>query len=660
MSGLLLLEQTLNGVQLGVLLFLMASGLTLVLGIMNVVNLAHGSLFMLGAYFVVTFGEWTGSYSLAVVLAFAGCFLLGLFLEFLLMRRLYKLDHLYQVLCTFGVILILNESTRWIWGTQPLRSPIPPWLAGLVEVIPGVPYPIYRLVIIGLGLVVALMLYILIGHTRLGMMIRAGASNAVIAGAMGINLKLLFTIIFSFGAALAGLAGVAAAPILTVYAGVGDEILILSLVVIVIGGLGSVRGAFAGAMLVGVADTLGRAYFRQAMVIFLPPADADAVVPALTSMLVYSLMALILFFKPSGLLPAAHASQSRVIQPVPTIISHGEPETPGVASWRTGFVLAVSAFVLLFPAIASLADQPFWIDVVARILIFGIAALSLDFLLGYAGLVSFGHALYLGVGAYAVGILAFYGVTSGLVQWPLALLAATIIAAVVGTVALRTSGLFFLMITLALAQMFYYVAVGLYVYGGDDGLPLSSRSTFGGVVDLGNPIVFYYVVLAALGLAFYFSRRFLDARFGWVLRGAKSNPRRMVALGFPLFRYQLSAFVIAGVICAIAGILSANATVFVSPSLMHWTRSGDLIIMVALGGMQTLVGSIVGAFAFLGLERQVSVLTVHWQIAVGFMLIGVSLFLQDGLYPSLARVAASAHSAARTAVFRNRPSNGPN
>jgi branched-chain amino acid transport system permease protein len=635
-----------------VLLFLMASGLTLVLGIMNVINLAHGSLFMLGAYFVVTFHDWTGSYGLAVVLACAGCFLLGLVLEYLLIRRLYKLDHLYQVLCTFGVILILNEGTRWIWGTQPLRSSIPPWLAGVVEIIPGAPYPIYRLVIIGLGLVVALLLYLLIGHTRLGMMIRAGASNATIAGALGINLKLLFSIIFALGAALAGLAGVAAAPILTVYAGVGDEILILSLVVIVIGGLGSVRGAFVGAMLVGVADTLGRAYFRQAMVTFLPPSDADAIVPALTSMLVYGLMALVLFFKPSGLLPAAGANQSRVMQVVPLTVAQGQPDRQS-APWRAGFIASAAVLLFAFPMIATWAGNPFWMDVVVRILIFSIAALSLDFLLGYAGLVSFGHALFLGVGAYAVGILAFHGVTSGFIQWPIALLAAAIIAAVVGTVALRTSGLFFLMITLALAQMFYYVAVGLYVYGGDDGLVVPDRSTFGGVVNLQNPVVFYYVVLAALVSALYLSQRFLDARFGWVLRGAKSNPRRMVALGFPLFRYQLSAFIIAGVICAGAGILLANATEFVSPSVMHWTRSGDLIIMITLGGMQTLVGSVVGAFALLGLERHVSALTVHWQIVVGLLLIGVSLFLQDGLYPSLTRLAASAYGRARDVLGGN-------
>ncbi|MEA2957703.1 MAG: branched-chain amino acid transport system permease protein livM, partial [Alphaproteobacteria bacterium] len=469
MSGLLLLEQTLNGVQLGVLLFLMASGLTLVLGIMNVINLAHGSLFMLGAYFVVTFHVWTGSYALAVVLAVAGCFLLGLVLEFLLIRRLYKLDHLYQVLCTFGVILILNEGTRWIWGTQPLRSSIPPWLVGVVEIIPGAPYPIYRLVIIALGLVVALALYVLIGHTRLGMMIRAGASNATIAGALGINLKLLFAVIFALGAALAGLAGVAAAPILTVYAGVGDEILILSLVVIVIGGLGSVRGAFVGAMLVGVVDTLGRAYFRQAMVTFLPPSDADAVVPALTSMLVYGLMALVLFLKPSGLLPAPGINAARITQLAPTTPAQVQPDRLTVA-WRAGFVAVAAALLLAFPMIASWAGNPFWVDVVVRILIFSIAALSLDFILGYAGLVSFGHALFLGVGAYAVGILAFHGVTTGFIQWPLALLAAAIVAALVGTIALRTTGLFFLMITLALAQMFYYVAVGLYAYGGDDGL----------------------------------------------------------------------------------------------------------------------------------------------------------------------------------------------
>ena len=408
MSGLLLLEQTLNGVQLGVLLFLMASGLTLVLGIMNVINLAHGSLFMLGAYFVVTFHVWTGSYALSVVLAVAGCFLLGLVLEFLLIRRLYKLDHLYQVLCTFGVILILNESTRWIWGTQPLRSSIPPWLVGVVEIIPGAPYPIYRLVIIGLGLVVALSLYLLIGHTRLGMMIRAGASNATIAGALGINLKLLFAVIFALGAALAGLAGVAAAPILTVYAGVGDEILILSLVVIVIGGLGSVRGAFVGAMLVGVADTLGRAYFRQAMLTVLPPSDADAVVPALTSMLVYGLMALVLFLKPSGLLPAPGINPSRIMQLVPTTPVQIQPDRL-TAAWRAGFLAVAGAVLLAFPMIATWSGNPFWVDVVIRILIFSIAALSLDFILGYAGLVSFGHALFLGVGAYAVGILAFHG-----------------------------------------------------------------------------------------------------------------------------------------------------------------------------------------------------------------------------------------------------------
>ena len=656
MSGLLLLEQTLNGIQLGVLLFLMASGLTLVLGIMNVINLAHGSLFMLGAYFIVTFHDWTGSYGLAIVLAVAGCFLLGLVLEYLLIRRLYKLDHLYQVLCTFGVILILNESTRWIWGTQPLRSSIPPWFVGVVEIIPNAPYPIYRLVIIALGLIVALSLYLLIGYTRLGMMIRAGASNATIAGALGINLKLLFSIIFGLGAALAGLAGVAAAPILPVYAGVGDEILILSLVVIVIGGLGSVRGAFVGAMLVGIADTLGRAYFRQAMVAFLPPSDADAIVPALTSMLVYGLMALVLFFKPSGLLPAAGVDQSRVMQLVPSTVAQEQPDRR-TAAWRSGFVATAAAFLFAFPMIAIWTGNPFWIDVVVRILIFSIAALSLDFILGYAGLVSFGHALFLGIGAYAVGILAFHGVTSGFIQWPVALLAAATVAAVVGTVALRTSGLFFLMITLALAQMFYYVAVGLYVYGGDDGLVVPERSTFGGVVDLQNRIVFYYIVLAGLVSALYFSQRFLDSRFGWVLRGAKSNPRRMVALGFPLFRYQLSAFVIAGVICAGAGILLANATEFVSPSVMHWTRSGDLIIMIALGGMQTLVGSIVGAFSLLGLERHVSALTVHWQIVVGFLLIGVSLFLQDGLYPSLTRLAASAHGTAREALCRYSVSN---
>jgi branched-chain amino acid transport system permease protein len=288
MSALLLIEQGLNGVQLGIMLFLMAAGLTLVLGIMNLVNLAHGSLYMLGAYFAASLQQWTGSFAIAVLLAVPATALLGIAIEIVTLRTLYSRDHLDQVLCTFGLILFLNEMTRILWGGLPLRMTLPPALAGTVTLLPGIEYPAFRLAIIATGIVVALLLYLLIARTRLGMLIRAGASDRMMVGALGIDIKLLFTLVFGLGAALAGLAGMMAGPLLAVQVGMGDGVLILTLVVIVIGGIGSVRGAFVAAILVGLIDTFGR--------ILLPPALADIGI--------YVLMAAILFWRPQGLFPA--------------------------------------------------------------------------------------------------------------------------------------------------------------------------------------------------------------------------------------------------------------------------------------------------------------------------------------------------------------------
>jgi branched-chain amino acid transport system permease protein len=288
MSALLLIEQGLNGVQLGIMLFLMAAGLTLVLGIMNLVNLAHGSLYMLGAYFAASLQQWTGSFAIAVLLAVPATALLGIAIEIVTLRTLYSRDHLDQVLCTFGLILFLNEMTRILWGGLPLRMTLPPALAGTVTLLPGIEYPAFRLAIIATGIVVALLLYLLIARTRLGMLIRAGASDRMMVGALGIDIKLLFTLVFGLGAALAGLAGMMAGPLLAVQVGMGDGVLILTLVVIVIGGIGSVRGAFVAAILVGLIDTFGR--------ILLPPALADIGI--------YVLMAAVLFWRPQGLFPA--------------------------------------------------------------------------------------------------------------------------------------------------------------------------------------------------------------------------------------------------------------------------------------------------------------------------------------------------------------------
>src|SRR4029078_604927 len=303
---LFVLEQCLNGLQLGLLLFLVAAGLTLIFGIMDMVNLAHGSLYIVGAYFAATFVAWTGSFVAGAALALAATLVVGMVLEVVAIRPLYGRDHLDHVLGTFGLILFFNELVRIIWGPAGLRVPLPDWLNTSVPVLPGLQYPTYRIAIIVTALAVALFLYLLVMRTRLGMLIRAGASNREMAGALGVNIKLLYTLVFGLGAALAGLAGLMQAPILTVQIGMGENILILAFVVIIIGGIGSVRGAFIAAIMVGLLEVLGRGFLTDLLRLFMSARGASAVTPAITSMLVYLVMAVVLIVRPQGLFPVAN------------------------------------------------------------------------------------------------------------------------------------------------------------------------------------------------------------------------------------------------------------------------------------------------------------------------------------------------------------------
>src|SRR6516164_8903837 len=303
---LLLLEQCLNGLQFGLLLFLLAAGLTLVFGIMDLVNLAHGSLYMMGAYFAATFTAWTDSFVAGALLALLATLLLGMILEVVALRPLYGRDHLDHVLGTFGLILFFNELVRIVWGPAGLSLPLPTGLIYPVELLPGLFYTTYRIVIIVVALVVALFLYVLVMHTRLGMLIRAGASNREMTGALGININLLYTLVFGLGAALAGLAGLMQAPILTVQIGMGENILILAFVVIIIGGIGSIRGAFVAAIIVGLIDTIGRAFLPDLLRHVLSTNAAQTLGPSLSSMSIYLLMAAILVFRPEVLFPAAN------------------------------------------------------------------------------------------------------------------------------------------------------------------------------------------------------------------------------------------------------------------------------------------------------------------------------------------------------------------
>jgi branched-chain amino acid transport system permease protein len=302
---LLLIEQCLNGLQFGLLLFLLAAGLTLVFGIMDLVNLAHGSLYMLGAYFAATFVSWTDSFVIGAVLALGATLIVGMLMEVVALRRLYGRDHLDHVLGTFGLILFFNELVRVVWGPAGLSLPLPMWLISPIEILPGLFYPAYRIAIIVTALAAAVFLYVLVMRTRLGMLIRAGASNREMTGALGVNINLLYTMVFGLGAALAGLAGLMQAPILTVQIGMGENILILAFVVIIIGGIGSIRGAFIAAILVGLIDTIGRAFLPDLLRAVFNSRTAATVAPAMSSMMIYLLMAVVLMLRPEGLFPVS-------------------------------------------------------------------------------------------------------------------------------------------------------------------------------------------------------------------------------------------------------------------------------------------------------------------------------------------------------------------
>jgi len=302
--SILVLEQALNGLQFGLMLFLLAAGLTLVFGIMDMVNLAHGSLYMVGAYLVAAIAAASGSFWLGLGLGVVATAVLGMLLELTVLRQLYQRDHVTQVLGTFAILLMCNEGVRMVWGSQPVLLNPPTALAGPVEVFPGFVYPAYRLLIIGVGLATALLLYALVSFARLGMQVRAGASNREMALALGVDVKRLFTLVFGVGAALCAVAGGLLGPLLAVQVGMGERILILAFVVIVIGGIGSIRGALVGALIVGTVDTAGRTLIPMLFETVLGAQAADSAGPALASILIYVLMAAVLFFKPRGLFPS--------------------------------------------------------------------------------------------------------------------------------------------------------------------------------------------------------------------------------------------------------------------------------------------------------------------------------------------------------------------
>ncbi len=596
--------QLLNGLVYGVLLFLMAAGLSLIFGLMNVVSLAHGSFFMLGAYVGLTIFRLTGSFWLALVLAPIPVTITGIVIERLFMRPLYRRGHMDQVLLTFGFTFVFLDFVQTVWGRSVLTLTAPTALQGTLHIGAGV-FSAYRLFLIGFGFAIALLLWLFLERSRIGAMVRAGVDDAQMAAGLGGNIPALFSGMFGFGVALAALGGVAAGPILGLYPGMDAEILIPAFIVIVIGGLGSLRGAFAGSLLIGIADTFGKAYL-----------------PSLALFLIYLAMILVLLVRPQGLFGIKYADSA------PAAVS--TTPVPPTNRTRIAELIALAALIALPFAVSDYGRT-----LIAEIFIFAIFAMSLDLLLGFTGLMSLGHAAFFGLGAYAVGVLgnvfginAWIGVVAGCAL-------ASLAAGLIGWFCVRTGGVTFLMLTLAFSQLVFSIALKWRdVTGGSDGLAIADKPGFLGF-DLSSSLTMYFMALIFFVLVFWGLRRLINAPLGRVFIGIRENEQRMLAIGYPTRAYKLLSFTIAAALAGLAGGLYAIFNGFISADALYWTASGDVLIMTMLGGAGTLIGPAIGSGVFLLMKNVVSSYNEHWLAIIGVTFICCVMFFPGGIWGAI-------------------------
>jgi branched-chain amino acid transport system permease protein len=573
---------------------------------MNVVSLAHGSFFMLGAFIGLSIYTATHSYWLALLLAPLPTAVFGMIVERLFLRRLYHRGHLDQVLLTFGFTFVAFDLVRSVWGSDVRTMPPPELLQGILRIADGA-FSTYRLFLIALGIVLAAVLWLLIERSRLGAMVRAGVDDGAMAAGLGANIPALFTGVFGVGVLLAALGGVAAGPVLGLYPGMDSDILIPAFIVIVIGGMGSLRGAFIGSLLIGEADTFGKAYF-----------------PSLALFLIYLVMAIVLLARPQGLFG----------------IKHGEaPTRPALAPPRAGLNpqqqrlagLAFVAAMLLFPLLVD--DYPR--TLIAEIYIFAVLAMSLDLLLGYTGLLSLGHAAFFGLGAYAVIVMSALFDLDAWIGVALGVVLAASASAVIGFFCVRASGVTLLMLTLAFSQLLYSVALKWRdVTGGSDGIGVPDKPGFFGF-DLNDSLVMYYLSLAFFLACYLGLRRLINSPLGHVFIGIRENEPRMLAIGYATPRYKLLAFTIGGTVAGLAGGIYAIFNGFISPDAVHWGASGDILIMVMLGGTGSLIGPALGSGVFLLMKNLVSTYSTHWMLIIGVVFIACVLYFPGGVWGTL-------------------------
>jgi branched-chain amino acid transport system permease protein len=602
------LTHVVNGLSFGMLLFILAAGLSLIFGLCRIVNLSHGSFYLLGGYIGFSVVRFTGNFPLAVFSAMVSMAALGMLTERFLLKR-FRIRPLAQVLVTFGLIFVFQDLALWIWGGTPVLLKKLPFLTGATR-IGGFYYPTYRLLILLIGLVILLFLWWLLTRTRLGVFIRAGVDDGEMANGVGIRMNLIMTLAFGFGTLLTGLAGSIGAPFLGVYPGLDIEVLLYAMAVVIVGGLGSLKGSFLGALMVGLVDSLAKALWPET---------------GMFSM--FALMAIVLVLKPTGLfgLPIAPSAQTTVSEEM--FLQAHAPGGKTAARTEAFRIWGLAACLLVAGLLCPRFLSTYYVRLTTLALIWAVFAMSLDLILGLGGIISLGHAVFFGISAYTVGLASLHVTPNFFFQIGLAVLVSAVAALVLGWLLLRSRGVYFMMLTIAFSQVFRAIAHSWRsVTGGGDGLANFPRPLWTTSVE-----TFFYFTLAVFVIVFLFLRFFVQSRTGISLVGIRESEKRMTSVGYHVDRIKLLSFVVSGALGGVAGLLYAYFNGYASPDYFAMDTSAQAIIMIILGGAGTLVGPIIGSFLLIYMQNVLSTLMDRWTLVVGILFIVVVIGAPTGV-----------------------------
>jgi branched-chain amino acid transport system permease protein len=629
-TGTGLVDLVLNGLTIGMVYVLVAAGLSVIFGVMDVLNIAHGELLALGAYFAVAvIGSGIGgAFWLALIIAPLATAVLGMIIERVTLRRVYGRGHLAQILLTFGLLLIVYDIKQIVWG-KSAKLFAPPRVIGHPVTVLGSDYSLYSYFIILSGAVLVLATWMILHYTKFGLVVRAGSQDRGMVRHLGIDIDRYYTLVFGFGAALAAFGGVVLGGYQNVNPEMGNTVIIPAFVIVVLGGLGSFRGAVVGGLAVGLLQSAVSTYL-----------------PLVEGLAVFLLMIGILLIRPHGLFGAAAAHTAGGRAESSRFAGTGSDNMIG-DRFRSWLGLATVVVLALVPVFGDVLYSSFLVVLFIQVLIWALFALSLDIILGYGGLVSLGHALFYGAGAYAVVLTLMYVSPSVFVALTVALTVTGVLAWAVGHLAIRVSGVYFVMITLAFAELAYGAVFKLGFTGGSNGLfatppPLYGVAGIGirlnevvagvpGVVMFTGDALFYYILLVVVVGTYLGTRRIMHAPFGSVLQSIRESEQRSRFIGYDVQSFKRRSFVLSGTIAGLSGAMFALYNGYAAPALLHWINSGDVIIMAVLGGTGTLYGPMLGAGVFVIVKEQLSSVLPWWRLLLGTLFVLVVLFLPQGL-----------------------------